>query len=189
MFFFSYFSKSQTRLQDTEAMQRKELKLEARRREEVQHDDQQWENRDYHRIARMRRGDGTRSTPLTTSHLKTLALDNRSRSEGNIIVAQMFDLKSQREVGEAQKKQTFQLPKLRPDISPRSSLLVDRTELKKKNFSKPVNDISRKTLRPLYTTSNERRRVFQEHIEQEEGRFEEDESKREHLLRWLSEQK
>jgi len=170
-------------------MQRKELKLKARRRDEVQHDDQHGENGDYRRIVRTRRGDGTRSTPLTTSHLKPLAFDNRSRSEGNIIAAQTFDLKSQREVSEAQKKQTFQLPKLRPDISPRSSLLVDRTELKKKIISKPVNDISRETLRPLYTTSNERRRVFQEHVEQEESRFKKDESKRENLLRWLSEQK
>jgi len=170
-------------------MQRKELKLKVRRREEIQHDDQQWENRDYHRIARMHRSDGTRSTPLTTSHLKPLAFDNRSRSEDNIIASQMFDLKSQRQVSEAQNKQTFQLPKLRPDISPRSSLLLDRTELKKKIISKPVNDISRETSRPLYTTSHERRRVFQEHIEQEESRFEEDESKRENLLQWLSEQK
>ena len=168
-------------------MQRNKLKLKSRGKEKVQHDDQQWEKRDYHRITRMRRGDGTRSTPLTTSHLKPLAFDNRSRSEGSIIAAQTFDLKSQREVNEANNNQTFQLPKLRPDISPRSSLL-DRTELKKKIISKPVNDIARETLTPLYSTSNERRRVLQEHIEQEESRFAED-SKRENLLRWLSEQK
>ena len=169
-------------------MQRKELKLKARRTEEVQHDDQQREKSDYHRIPRTRRGDGTRSTPLTTSYLKPLAFDNRSRSESNIIAAQTFDLKSQREVSEAQNERTFQLPKLRPDISPRRSLLLDRTELKKNIISKPVNGISREALRPLYTASNERRRVLQEHLTQEESRFEEDESKRENLLRWLSEQ-
>lgn len=168
-------------------MQRNELKLKSRRKEEVQHDDQQWEKRGYRHITRMHRGDGTRSTPLTTSYLKPLAFDNRSRSEGNIIAAQTFDLKSQREVDEANNNQTFQLPKLRPDISPRSSLL-DRTEVKTKIISKlVVNDISRETLAPLYSTSNERRRVLQEHIKQEESRFAED-SKRENLLRWLSEQ-
>ena len=169
-------------------MQRIELKLKSRRKEEVQHDDQQWDKRDYHRITRMRRRDGTRSTPLTASYLKPLAFDNRSRSEGNIITAQTFDLKSQREVNEPKNNQTFQLPKLRPDISPRSSLLLDRTELKKNIISKPVNDISREPLTPLYSTSNERRRILQEHIEKEESRFAED-SKRENLLRWLSEQK
>lgn len=169
-------------------MERKELKLKPRRREEVQQDDQQWEKRDNRRITRMRRGDGTRSTPLTTSHLKPLAFDNRSRSEGNIIAAQTFDLKSQREFNEAKNNQTFQLPKLLPDISPRSSLLLDRTELKKNIISKPAKDISREPLTPLYSTSNERRRILQEHIEQEESRFAED-SKRENLLRWLSKQK
>ena len=170
-------------------MQRKELKLKARRLEEVQHDHQQWEDRDYRRISRMRRGDGTRSTPLTTSHLKPLTIDHRSRSEGNIIAASTFDLKSQREVSEAQNTQTFHLPKLRPDVSPRSSLLLARAELKKKAISKPVNDVSREISRPFSMTYNDRRQVLQKHIEQEESRFEEDESKRENLLRWLSEQK
>lgn len=169
-------------------MQRKELKLKPRRREEVQNDDQQRENKDYSRIPHMRRGEGTRSTPVTTSHLKPLALEHRSRSEGNIIAAQTFDLKGQREVTVAQNKRTLQLPKLRPDISPRSSLLLDSTEPKKKFVSKPVKDISRETLRPLSITYSERRRVLQEHIEQEESRFEEDETKRDNLLRWLSEQ-
>lgn len=172
-------------------MQKNELKLKMRRREDVEHYDQQLENRDYHRTPRMRRGDGARSTPVTTSHLKPLALEHRSRSEGNIIAAQTFDLKSQHEVKEAQNKRTFQLPKLRQDISPRSSLLLDKTELKKKIILEPVKDISRETLRPNSTciTYNERKRVLQRHIEQEESRFKEDGSKRDNLLRWLSEQK
>lgn len=172
-------------------MQRNELKLKTRRREDLQHDDQPLENRDYHRTPHMRRGDGTRSTPVTTSHLKPLVLEHRSRSEGNIIAAQTFDLKSQREVEEAQNKRTFQLPKLRQDTSPRSSILLDKTELKKKIISEPLKDISRETLRPISTciTYNERKRVLQRHIEQEESRFKDDESKRDNLLRWLSEQK
>lgn len=177
--------------QEATAMQRKDLKLDPRRSDEVQQDEQHRTRReDYPRMPRMHRGDGSKSTPVTTSLLKPLVLNQRSRSEGNLLAAQTYDLKNHREVTVVQNdKRTLRLPKLHQDTSPRSSLLMDTSpELKKKAFSKPVTDVSRETLRPLVLNNNERRRILKMHIEQEENSYEVDEAKQESLLRWLSEQ-
>ena len=173
-------------------MQGKDLKLKSRRSDDFQQQDEQHPTKreDYHPMPRMRRGDGSKSSPVTsTSLLKPLMLNQRSQSEGNLIAAQTFDLKNHREVTEVQNdKQTLYLPKLRQDTSPRSSLLTDSSELKKKTVSKPVMNVSRGTLRPLVLNNNERRRIFQMHMEREENSYEAGTAKRESLLRWLSDQ-
>ncbi|KAL9979791.1 hypothetical protein ACROYT_G017506 [Oculina patagonica] len=170
---------------------KKRLETQPKKRDEVQQDEQHRTRReDYPRIPRMRRGDGSKSTPVTTSLLKPLVLNQRSRSEGNLLAAQTFDLKNHREVTVVQNdKRTLRLPKLHQDTSPRSSLHMDTSpELKKKTVSKPVMDVPRETLRPLVINNNERRRILKMHIEQEENSYEVDDAKRESLLRWLSEQ-
>lgn len=171
-------------------MQRKELKLKPRRSDELQRDEQHWtERQDYSRMSRMRRGGGSKSSPVTASLLKPLALKHRSRSEGNLLNAQTFDLKNHREVALVQHdKQTLHLPKLLQDNSPKSSLLLDNPGLKKKTVSKPATDASREMLKPLAINNNERRRILKIHIEQEENSYEVGEAKRESLFRWLSEQ-
>lgn len=173
-------------------MQRKELKLKSRKSDEFQQQDVQHPTKreDYQPMPRMRRGDGSRSSPVTsTSLLKPLVLNQRSRSEGNLIAAQTFDLKNHGEVTEVPNdKKTLYLPKIRHDTSPRSSLLMDSSELNKKTVSKPVVNVSRETLRPLVINRSERRRIFQMHIEREESSYEADTAKRECLLRWLSDQ-
>jgi len=172
-------------------MQREEMKLKPTRGEVVQNDEFGHANRqDYFRGSRVTRGEGSKSSPLPLRHLNTPILNLRSRSEGNLIAAQMIELKSRREIEAQHERTLLQLPKLHRDLSANFGLNQERLHT---NDPKPVkelprnnNDIKSRTFAMLRDT--DRKRLLKRHIEQQEGEYRAGENKRDSLLRWLSEQ-
>ena len=148
-------------------------------------------------VRRSRRGEGTKSSPLTTRRdFETPTLSLHSRSEGNLVAAQMFDLKSKRELVEVHNhdnERTLQLPKLHRDTSSKTGLTADKPfEVKQKNGQstqvKNISSIIAIESRTFAIRESDRKRQFKQHIEQEENEYQANESKRDSLLRWLSEQ-
>ena len=181
-------------------MQRKGVKLQPARGGEGQtkdfdHHDDSTKTQEYRRVQRFRRGEGSKSSPTTTrSRLKTPSLNLRSRSEGNLIAAQIVDLKTRREL-EVHHEKTLQLPKLRGDLVSANATLADHElEQKKSTTTARVKETSSgssdiKSGRFAILRYNAHRRMFNEHIQKEEREYETDKTKRDILLKWLTEQK
>ena len=180
---------TQNNFQEASAMQGKELRLKSRRADEGQKDEQYSTNRqDRVRMPRVPRGEGSKSSPVIARHLRPLVLSNRSRSEGNLIAAQTFDLKSRGEVSVGQHERTLHLPTLQQIKSPKTSLLTDNDELKEKAFSKQVTETSRGSSIKFVLNDNHHRTMLNEYIKQENSEYQSGGFKRDSLLRWLSEQ-
>ena len=177
-------------------MQRKKVQLKPARGAEVQTKgidlhDHHTKSQEYLRKPRFRRGEGSKSSPTTSrARLKTPALNLRSRSEGNLIAAQLVDLESGREV-DIQHEKTLQLPKLGRDLAPSNATLDHELQQKKSPTEEKETSSSRsdiKSGRFAVLRYNEHRRMFKEHVQKEENEYQADKTKRDILLRWLSEQ-
>ena len=153
--------------------------------------DHRTKSQEYLQKPRFRRGEGSKSSPSTTrARLKTSALNLRSRSEGNLIAAQLVDLKSGQEV-EVQHEKTLQLPKLGRDLVSSNVTLDHELQQKKsptavKETSSTSSDI--KSGRFAILRYNEHRRMFKAHVQKEENEYQADKTKRDILFKWLSEQ-
>lgn len=158
-------------------------------RKNRQEDGQRGTNRQIHvRVPNAHRGEGSKSSPVIHRHRTRLELSSRSRSEGSLATAQMFDLKSRREVGLGKAEENLHLPKLQQSNTTRTSLAINNDELKEKAVFKPETDISRALLKMSDLSDNYHRRMLNKHVKKENSEYVSGDFKRESLLRWLSEQ-
>lgn len=192
--FFLISEQSERNWQKAKVMQGTEWKLKLAESKEMQTNDfdHRGNRQHYLHMPRTRRGEGSKSSPLSTRYLKPPALSLRSRSEGNLIIAaQTIDLKSQQEFGVHPESTAVQLPRLHRDSPSNIGLNHERKQIKK--GPRPVKEISINNnalnSRPLAILRDiDRKRMLKQHIVQEENEYQANETKRHSLLRWLKQQ-
>lgn len=176
-------------------MQRVEMKLNTELRGEEEQTEVSRDRRqtpDYLLVPRIRanRGDGSRSSPSTTMrHPVAPILDKRSRSEGNLLGSQQFDLRSGQPL-EARNKRRVRLPRLHKEMSSdyhkgRNLKLTPE----KPEFLSENNNNSMKVKRFAAPRFDEHKRLLKQHIEKEDNEYRAEQRKREHVFKWLSDQK
>ena len=180
-------------LEEATDMHRKELKRKPSRDGEPKQKnfDHRMETQDYRfRIQRIRRGDGTQSSPLTSRHLATPPPNLRSLSEGDLLATQIIDLTNPQETVEDRQEKTLQLPKLQRKSS--TKLVPDHESDQKKStktvtqISSGDNDMTAKRFAIL--RYHEHKRKLKQHIAKEEQQYQVGQTKRDNLVKWLSEQ-
>lgn len=171
-------------------MQGKDVKEKSRRKQDGQRDGQRGKNAQIHvHMPHAHLSEGSKSSPVIHRYRTRLELSSRSRSEGNLVSAQMFDLKSQREVGLGQVEKNLHLPRLQQSKTTKTSPVIDNGELRVKALYQPDTDISRALLRMSGLGDNYHRRMLNEYIKKENREYLSSDFKRESLLQWLNEQK
>lgn len=173
-------------------MHRKELRPPSRDGKPKQKNfDHRMETQDYRlRVQRIRRGDGTQSSPLTSRHFATPPPNLRSLSEGDLLATQITDLRSREETVKGRQEKTLQLPKLQRESSTKFVLNHESDQRKSTKtvtqISSGDNDMTTKRFGKL--RYHEHKRKLKQHIVKEEQRYQAGQSKQDNLVKWLSEQ-